>query len=495
MGSQHRLRRALWTWLVPAVGVAALGLAAYFSLHSPRDRVYRLRLTAGSTTGTRHHLAELLRPEAAARGLSLDLQGSVGSEEALDRVNRGQLDCAFVQGGLSVGDRLNVRQVAMLHVEPLHLLVKKDLADKVTERLAALDGKTVSVGEVGSGTHTLAVAVLAFAGLTPRKSGKGGGYIPRHVSPARFGAGPASELPDAIFLLSSPPSPPVKALVTQRGYRLVPLPFGEAFGLEALAQNEGPPADGHAIDKGRTYPVLIPAFTYGVEPPVPPEALPTLGNRLLLVAHKNVNQKVVGRLIEALYESKLARTIHPPLDAKLMDLPPEMPWHAGAELYRRRNRPVVSGDVINLAQKGAAILAAGLSGLVVLAGWLLERRKARKALEFRKVLNEVSRLDEEAMSREEKGDVSADELMVLRNQLTQLRAAALDRYTEGELDDNELMSCFLSQVNSSREHLTRLIAQHRRHPPASNPSAPDLAPPAQRTGPPGKGRDRKDRRK
>src|SRR5262249_26807363 len=156
-----------------------------------------------------------------------------------------------------------------------------------------------------------------------------------------------------------------------------------------------------------------------------------------------------------------ARIIHPPLDAKLMDLPPEMPWHDGAELYRQRNRPVVSGDVMSLAQKGSAILGAALSGLVVLVGWLIGRRKARKAREFRKALNEVGRLDEEATSREERGNVSADELLALRGQLTQLRAAALDRYAEGELDDNELMSCFLAQVNSSRDHLTRLITRHR----------------------------------
>jgi hypothetical protein len=176
--------------------------------------------------------------------------------------------------------------------------------------------------------------------------------------------------------------------------------------------------------------------------------------------------------------------MHPPLDPKLMDLPPEMPWQDGAELYRQRNRPMVSGDVMNLAHKGSATLAAAVSGLVVLAGWLLGRRKARKALEFRKMLNEVSRLDEEATCREERGNVSAEELLALRNQLTRLRAAALDRYAEGDLDDNELMSCFLSQVNSSRDHLTRLIIRHRRspapaQPAAPNPSAADVAPPGE----------------
>jgi hypothetical protein len=64
-----------------------------------------------------------------------------GSEEALDLVNSGKVDCAFVQGGLGVGDRPNVRLVAMMQIEPLHLLVRKELAEKVADHLTALDGR------------------------------------------------------------------------------------------------------------------------------------------------------------------------------------------------------------------------------------------------------------------------------------------------------------------------------------------------------------------
>jgi TRAP-type uncharacterized transport system substrate-binding protein len=463
METKRRFYRLAWKWLVPAIGVAALAFAAYAYFQTPRDRRFRLSLTAGSMAGARHHLAELLRTEAASRGLTLDLKGSAGSEEALDLINSGRLACALVQGGLSVGDRPNVRQVATLHVEPLHLLVKKDLVDKVTARLAALDGKTVGVGETGSGTHTLAVAVLAFAGLEPRNGDTGSGYVPKLLCPDKLDVAASADLPDAIFLVSSLPSLPIKHLVARQGYRLVPLPFGEAFALEALAKDDLLHPAGHAIDKGRTHATVIPAFTYGVEPPVPPEALPTLGNRLLLVAHQNVDARAIGQLIEALYASEFAKIVRPPLDAKLMDLPPEFPWHDGAEAYRQRNRPLVSGDVLNLAQKGTAILAGALSGFVVLWGWLHGRRQAQKALEFRQLLNEVSRLDEEAMRREESGDVTMDELLSLRGRLAQLRSATLDRFTDGELNDNELLSSFLAHVNSSRDYLTRLIAQRRAH--------------------------------
>src|SRR5262249_41178323 len=160
--------------------------------------------------------------------------------DALDQVDRHALDLALVQGGLQRNGWPHVRQVATLHVEPLHLLVKKELYDKVSAHLAALDGKTVNLSEAGSGTHDLAVEVLAFVGLHPRGGGRARGYIPMALSRQQlFAAKDAARLPDAYFLVSSLPGPTVKYLVEQHGYRLVRLPFGEAFALGALTTPEG----------------------------------------------------------------------------------------------------------------------------------------------------------------------------------------------------------------------------------------------------------------
>jgi TRAP-type uncharacterized transport system substrate-binding protein len=112
----------LGRWLAPLVGLIVLGVALGLYFYKPRDHLYRLSLTAGNPTDTRHELAELLRDEASPRGIVLDLQPTVGSEQALDRVNEHTLDLALVQGGMALGDRPHVRQVATLHVEPLHLL-------------------------------------------------------------------------------------------------------------------------------------------------------------------------------------------------------------------------------------------------------------------------------------------------------------------------------------------------------------------------------------
>src|SRR5262245_15718901 len=206
MESNHRPRRRAWQWLAPAVGIAALGFAAFAYFHTPRNRSYQLTMTAGNPASTRNRVAETLFPELALCGLNIENHYSRGSEESLDLVNSGEIDCAFVQGGLGVGNRPNVRLVAMMQIEPLHLLVKNELVDRITARLLALDGKTVNVDEPASGTHTLAVAVLAFAGLTPHVEGKSGGYIAKEFDLQKLMIAKGPDLPDAIFLCASLPS-------------------------------------------------------------------------------------------------------------------------------------------------------------------------------------------------------------------------------------------------------------------------------------------------
>jgi TRAP-type uncharacterized transport system substrate-binding protein len=476
MESQSRLRRRVWQWLAPAVGLAALGLAAYAYFHTPRGRTYRLTMTAGSAVSTRNQVAETMRRELASCGLDLEIHFSDGSEESLDLVNRGDVDCAFVQGGLGVGDRLNVRLVAMMHIEPLHLLVRKELAEKATERLTALDGKTVSVDEPATGTHTLAVAVLAFAGLTPHVDGKPGGYHAKEIDLDKLMTAKASELPDAIFLCASLPSRVTTHLVTRYGYQLVPLPFAEAFALSSLGQQHSQHQGGHTIDKGYTYPVTIPAFTYGVEPPTPPRALPTLGNRLLVVANKGVDPRPIERMIDGIYSSKFAQVMRPPLDAKMMEMAPELPWHDGAQAYRRRNRPLFSGTVMDSAQKGVAILAAAASGLFVLWQWFKLRTQFLRDRGFSKYINKVAYIETTAAHVECDQIGGLALLHELREKLADLKSEALARFTEGELSGHELMGGFLVQANDVRDYIRDLIRRHEETSPVAGEGR--LPPPA-----------------
>jgi TRAP-type uncharacterized transport system substrate-binding protein len=466
MSTRTKLTKFIWKWAAPVAGLTALALAFYLYFRSPKEPVYILRATAGDALGMRHRLAQALKTELAEQGIRLEPYGTKGSEEALDLVNSRTLDVALIQGGLRANLRPNVRQVLALHMEALHLLVKKELFEEVSKHLGALEGKTVNVGEVGSGTHSLASETLAFAGLYPRGAEHPRGYIPYEKSREQlYHEKDRNLLPDAVMLVSVLPSTTARFLVTERGYVLTPVPFGEAFALEARAAEEPgvePKGSLSLVDKGHTYPTSIPAFTYSVEPPVPPQTVATLGTRLLIVAHKDVDLQVIRRFVEAALASHVAKTGNPPIDARILDIPPEFPWHDGTKLYRQRNEPVVSGALMDSAHKAFAILAAAASGLFVLWQWSRLRGQFMRDKGFNKYISQVNRIEQQAVQAECGNGVGREQLEELRAQIHRLKIEALDRFTDGELAGKELLAGFLTQADDARDYVTRLIRRQNK---------------------------------
>jgi hypothetical protein len=255
--------------------------------------------------------------------------------------------------------------------------------------------------------------------------------------------------------------------VTQHDYRLVALPFGEAFALEALARAESGLGERHLpslVDPGHIYPTLIPAFACSVEPPVPSEPVPTLGTRLLLVAHRDVRPQAVHQLLEATLRSKVAQTGRPPIDAQILDLPPEFPWHDGTRLYKQRNEPIVSGAMMDSTHKGLAIFAAAASGLFVLWQWSKQRKNLSLAEGFMPYIRDVSRIEKQARDIERDQPADPGKLLALQGELDRLKTEALERFAEGEFRGNELLAGFLAHVGEVRAGLTRLTQTRQAQP-------------------------------
>ena len=457
MARGFRLGKAARDGAFALLGLAALGLAAYFWLHVPKERPVRLRLTAGRAAGERYRIAEALRREAARRAIAIEVVETAGTDEALREVDAGRLDAALAQGGLDLADRPNLRQVASLHVEPLHLLVKEEIHAEVSRRLSALRGKVVGLGERGSGTNRLATEVMAFAGLKP------GDFIATTAGYAALQSEPdRSKLPDAVFTVSTLPSPVARHLVGTHGFRLVPLPFFEAFTLGAIDGDAGQEHEpGTRIDRRNVYQAQIPSFAYRVEPGVPPETIPTLGTRLLLVARRGVPTETIERLLEVVYGSPFAQSMQPALDAKILDLPPELPWHDGTAAYVRRNAPAIAGDVVDLVEKEISIVAALAGGLFFLGQWLRRRYLRRRDQGFQSYILRVTAVERRAMALERSATLDLAALIGLQEELSLLKGEALDRFAEGVIGGEELMSGFLTHVSDARDYLTRLILHQR----------------------------------
>jgi TRAP-type uncharacterized transport system substrate-binding protein len=466
-GSLKRVRWYAREWIAAGLCLAAVGIATAIYFSRSVRRPYRLSISGGSADGLRHQIAQQLATQGASHGLSFSLVATSGSRDALDLVDAHRLDVAFVQGGLDPSLHPRVRQVAALHVEPLHLLVRPALYGAISANLAALKGKTVNLGPPASGTHDLARDVLKFAGLDPNRDQ---GSVDYTVVTLSYGdllkEQDAARLPDAVFTVSALPSPVVRALVMRQHYQLVSLPFGEAFALNALNRLSAQPTtelqDAKSdVSRVKIYPALIPPFTYGVEPPTPPRELATFGPRLLLVANEQVPNRAVQQTLETIFAPSFAQFSKPPLESSLLDVSPEYPVHPGTERFRELNKPLVAGDVIDLLEKGTSLAGAILGALFFLWQWVRQHFRRKRELGFESYMLQVASIEEQALKLEMDATLEIRELLRLQRDLCRLKNTALARFAEGKLEGGQLMSGFVSQVNDARNYLNRLIVHQR----------------------------------
>jgi uncharacterized protein len=121
-----------------------------------------LRLSSGAMGGMYHKHALRYAEELGKHGYRVTLINSAGSLENLQRLSAkpAQADLAFLQGGTGrLLDRdagKGLLTIANIDVEPVWIFSRNDSLDS----LAALNGKRVSIGPVGSGSRAVALALL-----------------------------------------------------------------------------------------------------------------------------------------------------------------------------------------------------------------------------------------------------------------------------------------------------------------------------------------------
>ena len=430
------------------LAVAVVTVAVYFLLLSAVRPKHSLRMSAGDVLSHRHELALILSEEAGKHRLDIDVHATAGSKKALELLAAGELDVAFVQGDVAI-DSPNVRQVAALLGEPLHLFVKPELAG---HGLAALKGKRINVGARESGTRIVAQETLAFVGLRA-----GTDYEDVALSYEELLATPTATLPDGIFAMTALPWKEMgDALVKQHGYRLLELPFGEAM----------------ALRNGVLHDMVIPAYSYSVDPPVPDAPMHTVSARLLAVAHKDVPAGAIERLLQVLFESDFA------LHAELPTLDPadivavrQFPLHPGAIKYLHRNDPLLANDLIDRAENLRSFLVSAGLATFLLWRW----RSRRRLIGFETYIDSATELELEALDLERHGTLDSSRLLALRRRLSELKSEALEKHAEGVLKGEDQMAGFLLHVADVRSYLESLFAHESRQQAAIAEAAADAA--------------------
>jgi TRAP-type uncharacterized transport system substrate-binding protein len=443
---------------VLVVAVTGCLFTVHALLRPSAPRTHHVHMTTDTMQRT-VLLAEQIRAEGARHHLDIALTAKeYGTLAALAEVDSPSANkFALVLGGVTTRDYPHVRTVASLAKEYLHLLVKPELADK---GIFGLRGKRIALGEPTTASYHVARDVLNFVGPAPRVEDKSDGYSIDRMTPGqgvrelvRIAAleGPAraeaiARLPDAAMFLSPLPSPLARQLVTAFGYKLVPLPFAEAYGLDRLNQ---PSAEGVRVDRAMVTPGIIPAYTYGSDPAEPAKDCPTICVPLILVAQDDADPEAVSFMLETVYDSPLTNALRP---AALTEQVSGFPRHPGTERYLHRKDPWLTPEVASKLVRLATGIAYFLWGAIALYGFL----RLRKLRRFEAYYREIGQIEMIARGLENDPAVPPDVPSLqghLEGRLTALKCKVLTDFADGGLKGEGLMAGIIALINDTRESL------------------------------------------
>jgi hypothetical protein len=468
----HPARKPWPRWLVRLLifGLPLLAIVALWYRSQP-PRTCHLNMLV-DLDPNRALVAQKIKKEGKRHGIDVVLsEEAYGALDAIDLVDKpNPIDIALVPGGVGAREYPNVRQVAALSQEPLQLLARGEI---VSEGISWLKDRRICVGPQTASTYFIAVDVLAFAGLHATTEDEPGQYDAEKTSPEdlqkqlnriREMSGEdrkkaIRDLPDAIFILSTLPSLLARDLVELAGYRLVPLPFADAYCQDRIRPPETEKAH---IDRGLFAPFEIPPFTYSVEPPVPAKPCRTIATRLLLIAYAPTDTEGVNRLTDTIFDGAVAGLVQP---LNMKDHSPQFPLHTGTERWMRRHDPLLSPELAASLGKLAGGVGAFVSAMIAIYS-LMRLRQLRR---FEAYYKEIRRLELIARGQEIDPGAPTDpdaRRAYLEERLLDLKSRALADFANGGLRGEGLMVGIVSLVNDTRASLARL------HGPAHHDGAP-----------------------
>lgn len=139
---------------------AGFWLAARYIQPAPPDT---LVFSSGGEGGAYQSFAKQYRDNLEKNSIHLVEQPSSGAVENLARLRAGEVDAAFVQGGITQSmDDEDLHSLGSLYYEPLWLFYR-DQGE--LGQLSQLRGKRIAVGPEGSGTRQLALKLLEANGI------------------------------------------------------------------------------------------------------------------------------------------------------------------------------------------------------------------------------------------------------------------------------------------------------------------------------------------
>lgn len=472
-----------------SVGCMLILLGLYFSweffLH---EDIARLRMTAGRNVTRRHEIAQHLQETVKQHGIEMSLISTAGSEEALRLVEKGELDLAIVSSGIVKKDITQVREVAALHVEPVHFLVKRELTEKHQFLRDMVRNKRVNLGEPGSSAYALSLELMSATRMKPSTETVPGDFTIttwgeetiverlQHIQKLQGTEREQQlqELPDVMILVASMPSLVAQQLITVADYRLVAVPFARAFILNTSHQNQL----NTIIDHSYLEQATILAGSYLGQRAEPPQDCPTLGMRLLLVANKNVPAKVIYRLMNSLFEGDFARRFKPVSPDEQAS---PYALHLGAMAYINRNKTNWINEAVEMVKKGLSALGLFSAGALSLLA-LLRTKTQKSPGDY---LNEIRQIELIARGTIQDDAAPTEKQALARyldQRLSQIKSDLIQACTTKRFKNEVMLLNVLTILMDTRQQIATLLAQPEINPGQLSPWPANHASPLKLAG-------------
>jgi TRAP-type uncharacterized transport system substrate-binding protein len=198
-------------------------IALFWFFHSAPPKT--IIFSSGDDGTSFQRNAEKYAKILARNGVQLKILKSEGSLENLERLNNPsfKVDVGFVQTGVAKGQNIgNLVSLGSISYEPLHIFY---CSEKPLDLLSQFEGKRLAIGEQGTGTHVLALELLAINGIKP-----GGSTTLLEMDDEEAQAALLAGKIDAVFMMSdSASSKTVHVLLVKPGIRLFDFSQADAY--------------------------------------------------------------------------------------------------------------------------------------------------------------------------------------------------------------------------------------------------------------------------
>jgi TRAP transporter TAXI family solute receptor len=344
--SQPKRHTKLWVTLA-VLTAASVGLSMLMMGPNPPRRI---KMATGQAGGAYDSFGKEYQQRLGKRGLGVELVNTNGSIDNLQRLVKGEVDIAFVQGGtyqLIDDPDHRLRGMVALYLEPLWVFYRtpKDGAD--VRRVGDFEKRKISIGPEGSGTEAVGKLLLKTHGITAENA-----EILNLTSAEARKRLMAGTLDVALFV-SSYKDAGIQELLGQKDIKLMNF-------------------QRHDTAHSRQFPYLQPVKVaeglLNLKDNIPREDVTLLAPAAMLVCREQLHPHVVEQVL------KTARGIHSP--GSLMDAPNHFPTlegvdvaiHESAETYMKSGESALSKLLPYWGVR--LILQARILILPLLAVWL-----------------------------------------------------------------------------------------------------------------------------